>query len=543
MDDTVELRDASHLWGKDPIEARNIVRQEEGDKRICAVGIGVAGENCSRIACIQGDAYHTHGGFGCGGVMGSKNLKLIAVRGHGSIEVADAEKFKETVDDFWATRMALATNHWWEGNVGGYNIPLENAAYYPPWRSRNGQWRGVTRSIKDVEKFDHKVFDDRGYTGRRYGCRHCAKSNHGTFYKVTDGPNAGVKCKWIMTCLSTDFLKILDPVPETAAEDVIRYVFSGDSLGFEDGQISSTISWAFECYQRGLLTKDDTGGIKLNWPGDKGPKNNDLIFQVMEAAAHRDGDLGELLADGAFAACKKLLEKDGGVPRLSDEGKPPEYYVLGTKRGGVHYEDDLNNKAKLNPDGSLKFRIKWDFQTRVAERGGKHSNYYGFGPDTSTMTPGEIANMKNQYAYEESGRYYSYTAWAKELCDAFGICMHIKFTNDELATTLNYATGSHYTGDSLILAGRRNFNIAKAINTIRCGFTREHDEPRERVLVDLPPPSLPGHLDMDKWNEQLDNYYEFHGWDIESGWQKKETLLELGLPGVAWALWREGKLK
>ncbi|NIO21688.1 MAG: hypothetical protein GTN76_13390, partial [Candidatus Aenigmarchaeota archaeon] len=71
----------------------------------------------------------------------------------------------------------------------------------------------------------------------------------------------------------------------------------------------------------------------------------------------------------------------------------------------------------------------------------------------------------------------------------------------------------------------------------------EHDEPRERVLVDLPPPSLPGHLDMDKWNEQLDNYYEFHGWDIESGWQKKETLLELGLPGVAWALWREGKLK
>jgi len=531
-DGRVELRDAFYLWGKNQMEARNIVREELGDKRICSVGIGVAGENLSKIACIHGDAWHAHGGFGIGAIMGSKNLKLVAVRGHGAVKVADPEKFKETVDALWKAAPLQGPAGFWEGNVGGYNKSLQTSAYWPPWRSRNGQWRGVERSIADVEKFDHKVFDDRGYTGRRYTCRHCPKADHGHFYKITDGPNAGMKSKWIMTCVSTSFLKELDPVPDyITAADTIRWTYLVDSLGLEDGHASNTISWALECYQRGLLTTEDTGGIELNWP----TTDNEIIFQVMEAIAYRRGKLGELLGDGAYEAAKKI------AGRLSDEGKPPEYYVLGTKKGGLHYEQDLMNKATKNPDGSLKFQIAWAFQCTVSIRGGKHSNPYGE-PPASTMTPEEYANMKNASKYEEKGRLTSYGEWMKEVVDSLGICWQApNYTSDKIAPVLNYATGSSFTGDSLVLMGKKLFNIAKAINTLRMGFTRENDMPRERELEDLTP--LPGHLDINKWNEQLDKYYDFHGWDRETGWQKRKTLNDLDLGQVAIALWREDKLK
>ena len=519
-DGEVELRDASHLWGKNAIEARNIVREELGDKRICAVGIGVAGENLSKMAMITGDAWHAHGGFGLGGVMGSKNLKLICVRGHGSVKVADPEKFKETIDSLWHST-GLAPYHWLETWGGGYNL------HKTMQRLRNGQWLGPTWTDEETDQTNQKGMDDNGYTGKRYCCRHCPKINHGTFYKITDGPHAGVKCKWVMTCYASSWFGILDPLP--GAADLLNFAFVEDSLGLDDTQTAATLSWAFECYQRGLITTEDTGGIELVWTRDSGAGNNEVIFQVVEAIAHRSGKLGELLVDGAWDACKKL------GPRVDADGKTPEYYIVGTKKN-VTCKDQLGRRSP-----------KSDMGNYISLRGGKHSDgAYGPGPGRETMTPQEYADMKNGSIYAETGRFISYNNWLKEVYDSIGQCWHFRddYSPDKIAAALNYATGSSFTGNSLVYQmGRKLFNIAKAINTIRKGFTREHDIPLDRVLEPLPLPNNPAHHDIVQWNEQLDKWYDYQGWDRETGWQKRKTLNDLDLGQVAIALWREDKLK
>ncbi len=378
--------------------------------------------------------------------------------------------------------------------------------------------------------------DDNGYTGRRYGCRHCAKSTHGTFYKITDGPHAGVKSKWIMTCHKTSWFGLQDPLPICA--DLIRWVYLADALGIDDSQLAPTVSWAFECYQRGLITKTDTGGKKLIWTRDKG-HNNEIYFEVVEAIAHRRGKLGELLADGAFEAATKLGN------RVDADGNTPEYYISGTKKNCVCKDQGGRN------------RPKWDMGNYLSIRGGKHADgSFGPGPDASTMTAAEYADMKNGSIYEETGRFLSFNDWLKEVYDSVGLCWTQKNysvdpNNDEIATALNYTIGSNFTGDSLVYKmGRKLYNIAKALNTLRKGYAREHDTPRARRLEPLPPHNIPGltpndpaYVDIVQWNEQLDQFYDFQGWDRDTSWQKKTTLVNLGLTEIARALKREGKLK
>ena len=530
-DDRVELRDASHLWGKNLLEATNVMREELGDKWIRAVGIGVAGENLSKIASVQGaPGWRAHAGNGHGAIWGSKNLKLVAVRGHGAVKVADPEKFKETVDALWA-KAPLSPRSRLEGWAGGATVrkPTEILT-----RLRNCQQLGsmYDYSIEERDSINQIAFDAHGYTGKRFACRHCgARQMDWTYYKITDGPHAGVKTAGYMSCYQVSWFGLLDPVLNPA--DLQYWIWLGDSLGVDDGKLGATISWAHECYQRGLLTTEDTGGIELVWPRDKG--DNETLFQVAEDIAHRRGKLGELLADGAFEAAKKI------AGRLSDEGKPPEYYVVGTKKGVVN-----KDHARGGHRWYAKGGAKWLFACAVSSRGGMHNDgSAGTGPAASTMTPEEYANMKNLGVYPETGRWVSHGEWEKEVYDALGMCWNVKdFSHDEIATALNYATGSSFTGNSLLYQmGRKLYNIAKAINTLRTGWTREYDQPMERVTEPLPPPNDPFCIDVDKWNEQLDKYYDFHGWDRETGWQKRKTLNDLDLGQVALALWREDKLK
>jgi aldehyde:ferredoxin oxidoreductase len=152
--------------------------------------------------------------------------------------------------------------------------------------------------------------------------------------------------------------------------------------------------------------------------------------------------------------------------------------------------------------------------------------------------------MNISESYEEAGRYASFNEWRKEVFDSTGVCTNAGIDTNKIVPALNYATGSDFTADSIVYEmGRKLLNIAKGINSLRKGFTREHDTPRARALEFLPLPNYQARLEMEPFNEQLDKYYDYHGWDKETSWQKGSTLLDLGLPGLAWELWKEGKLK
>jgi aldehyde:ferredoxin oxidoreductase len=506
-DGEAQLRDAADIWGKTTYETEEILQRELGDDRIEIAAIGPAGENLVKAACVIGGLFKAAGGCGVGAVMGSKNLKALVARGQGAVRIADQAGFLKAVDMCRAKIEASPrTPQWRKGCIEAYCAPES-----PFWdlntdRIRNGQignW--------PLEKRVNLAGKERGvlkYRKRITGCFACPAGCN-QYSEISEGPFRGTQGigYWIGSAMYSSRFDVDD------AAASIKFHLSCNELGLDGDACSTVLSWAFECYEKGLITKEDTGGLELRW-GD-----GEAMNEMVEKLAYRRG-IGDLLAEGGVEAARRL-------------GKGSEAFVAAMK----------------GQDTVDAFRIQkgWALGLSTSPCGPRHLR----GSVSSPTMCGPRHIPRETTGYENQPEAVFWQVQAKEIEDIVGICNYMgtyfgvralePCDYTELTRT---AMGIDISEEDFMRLGQAAYNLEKAFNTIHAGFTRDDDYPPRRYVeepIDRGP-YAGSRCDRDRWDQMLDRFYELNGWDRATGLQTRSGLHALGLDEVAAKLEATGRL-
>ena len=504
-DGDAELRDAGHLWGKITGDAEAAIKEELGDPKIEVTQVGPAGERLSRLACIINMSNRAHGRTGMGAVMGSKNLKAIAVRGHGKVNVADqkavvklARQAAGTLADFPDMQglqdYGTASVFMFQDTVGG--LPTRN------WLS--GTFAGA-------EALSGETMTD-------------------TILKHNDTCYAcSVRCKRVV---ETEYQGAkVDPLyggPEYETLSTIgSYCCVGDlhavSLanqicaqnGLDTISTGATIAFAMDCFEQGILTLADTGGIELRF-GDA-----DAMLAILDKIVRREG-LGELLADGsAFAAAQigrgaedlVVAVKNMELPAHMPQVKRSLEVVYAVNPFGADHQSSEHDPGYT--PGAYDYSLK-----RMAEIG---------------LTDPQDDRVMNR----EKVKLALYTMYNYSFMDSANLCQFVYGPAWQLIGPAEMAElASAVTGWPLAVAdiqqiGERRLNLTRAFNA-REGAGRERDTLPKR-LFDVP---LQGGVSdglaipREELAQALDDYYEMAGWDANG----VPTKFKLETLGLAWVL-------
>ena len=315
QDGEVEIRDAAHLWGKTTEESQQLIRQELGDDRIRTAQIGIAGENMVRYACVINDLKHSAGRTGMGAVMGSKNLKAIACRGHNPPPLADRPAVTEISKWFGQNYMELNERLAKYGT--GFNLQgSSDSGGLPTHNFRDGVFDGANKISAET------VIETLGLPME--GCYACP-----------------VRCKKVVTAEEPHKVDPIYGGPEYETigalgsccnvDDAVA-VSKGHELcnayGIDTISAGVSIAFAMECYENGLLTREDTDGLDLSFG------NADTMVALLEKIARREG-FGDFVAEG----CKRMSEKIGNGS---------EAYAVHTKGQEVPMHDPRARSAELS---------------------------------------------------------------------------------------------------------------------------------------------------------------------------------------------------
>jgi len=504
-DDVVEIKDASHLWGSTVRETDEIVKNDSGDKETRVCCIGPAGENLVKFSSIMNSVYHAAGRGGAGAVMGSKKLKAIAVRGTGEIRLSNPERFNEVA---LSAREALAKDSGAQSlhqyGTSGSVIFANDLHVLPNYNFRFGH-------IDNIKPLTGQNLVEKGYLVRRVGCFACTISCH-RYCAVKEGPYAGVQTGGpeyeSFASLGAD-VGVIETEPVLKANELCN-IFGMDVIS-----TGLTIAWAMESYERHVLTDEDTDGIRLEFG------NADALINTIEMIAYRKGKIGDLLAEGAMRASKKIgkdswkwaLCNSKGLEQSDMDTRPAKGYALAfavNPRGPDHLHTQTWAEIGASPEAiALIEKLTGDKKWA--------SPYY------TEHRPEIVRWHEDCYAVTDALGFCSFTTTA-----AYGV------TPANMAEMFSLATGIATTEKEIMLAGRRMVTLERCFN-VREGADRKLDDLPWRVMNE-PAPSGPGKGFMNSKKElddMLDKYYGLHGWDLETSWPRESTLKELDLNDVA----------
>ncbi|MFC1592879.1 aldehyde ferredoxin oxidoreductase family protein [Candidatus Omnitrophota bacterium] len=490
--DKVTIKSAEHLWGKDTWETERTIRRELGDDEIKTLSIGQAGENLVRVACPIATGDHAPGRTGLGAVMGSKNLKAIAVRGSNSVKVADPEKCKQVAKK-WHGMIYQHANFGWFSQIGTSCLVKQgNEANCRSFLGgREQQWPEERVGPIYGENFVPK------YAYSDAACFSCPTHCMG-YCAIKEGRYAGVYGKRPegggLDGLATIFGICNYPFAQLAVNLSNQYGMDTISLG-------GVIALAIELYERGIITKEDTDGLELEW------YNEELIIELMHKIANRDG-FGDILAEGPLKAAQKI-------------GPGAEKYVEHVKGMGIH----SSRRAQ-----SHGFALAVCTSPRGMDhlRGLPRKRYW-------EMTDRETYDFSivEDVVYDQ---YLSSACNLMEVCN-FNNCAFIHLGKDAaevMAEFLSAVTGIDFTEERLHQICNRVSNLERAY-VCREGIRREDDMPPLRYSWQ---PITTGaekgfRLDREEYGQMLDLFYERKGWDKRTGIPTRETLESSGLKSVA----------
>lgn len=499
-DGKAELRSAKRLWGQKIHETSELLKEEIGDEDIHICAIGPGGENRVRYACVVTDEEGVNGRTGVGAVMGSKNLKAVAVRGSMDVRIADPKRFKEGID---AYRETLSGEVWTEvlRRLGTPNL-VEHRQRLGIWGAKNFQratideWRNISGEAFR-EKFLLKVMGCMGCVVR---CRRYSAIKEGPFAPIyTKGPEY-------------DTINPLGAKPYiTDPAVILRAHHLCDEYGIDEQTAGSSIAMAMELYERGILKKDQVDGVELVFG------NGEALLHFIEKIPYRQG-FGDLLAEGT-----KIMGERLNAP----------YYAIHVK--GL--EVDASDPRSL-PTRALTYA--------VATRGSCHLR--GFPYIDEFIKPEEAqaffgtAAVSDLKALEGKGKMVAWSENWITVANLLGLCVFAWYRSRsfpmlikrglEIANELyTAATGLPMTGQGLYECGERVYNVEKLFN-LREGFGRESDYPPDRFFQEAMPdgPGKGSKLRREDYDLLLDEYYEARGWDKKTGVPTPEKLKALGLP-------------
>jgi aldehyde:ferredoxin oxidoreductase len=481
-DDSVQLMDAQHLKLKSPHETEKAIREELGDFYIRVSAIGEAGEKLVRTACIINDEFRAIGRTGMGAVMGSKNLKAVAVRGTNDVNVANPEEFTEFVRMIHERMKGPATRKY--RTLGTpENVLVLNALAALPTRN----FTQVT--FEGAEKVSGEYLNER-YIKKIIGCATCGmRCDH--IGMVPEGPFKGATARVEFECLWA-----LGPNCGVDRLDaIIEAIYQCDYYGMDGISAGVIVSFAMDCYENGLLTKKDTDGLDLRFG------NAEAMVEMVKRMGSRKGSLGDILAEGTMRAAEKL-------------GK-----------GAVKYANHI--KGLELPGYALRTLKTAALGFAVSFRGACHLRSGAYSPDVK----GKVDRLKI-----EAGRGKIVMS-GEDLYNVVDSLILCKFSRgvfyeglEEMAKFYTLATGIAMTAEELRQAGERINNLARVINIREGKGTREYDQlPPKITSVPVPDEGFAkgAVVSQKEFDIGLDDYYQVRGWTRE-GIPTVEKLKELG---------------
>ena len=500
-DGEAEIRDADHLWGLYTKDSQETIRRELGDKLIRAAQIGPGGEKVVRYACIINDLTDAIGRTGMGAVMGSKNLKAVATRGHGETKTADPEKLKE-LSKWLADRTRGQEQRRREARAQAEERPQPRPTYTPtgnlPIRNfRDGefpQWADVSA---------RGMLREGLITRGMHTCYACP-INCKERPEVIDDPLA----------VDPDYAA---PEYETAAAlgpccgvGDPKAVLKGNELcnKYSIDSISTgvTIAFAMECFEKGLLTEEDTGGIQLTFG------NAEAMVKIVEMIGEREG-IGDLLAEGSMRVAKKI--------------------------GGEAWKFAVNVKGQELPMHEPRLKRALGLGYAVSPTGADHMHNLH---DTGLTSDVGISRLKPLGILEpkpledlSSGkvRMLIYSVNLRVLDNCAVTCMFAPWSPMQKVEIFRAVTGWETTVWELAKVGERAINMARAFN-LREGFTEQDDWLPDRMFhPQTSGPLSKTALDPRQLGMAKHIYYRMMGWDEKTGVPTVGKLEELGIPWVS----------
>ena len=481
------LHSAADLWGLDHYQAQEHLRRKLKDDKVRVAAIGPAGENQVLYAAIMNDHGRAAGRTGMGAVMGSKNLKAIAVRGSQRVPVADRPAFRQTARQaLGVVREDIATQVYCQMGTASFvdmsmmwgNMPHKywSQAEFDEATNLSGVVMSETILTRSVPCYGCVVACGREVTlnDTPYGV------------EIVDGPEYET-----VTMLGSMLL----------VDDLSAVAYAGhlcNRYGLDTISAGSAIALAYMLYERGFITTADTGGLPLKW-GDI-----EMAHTLLDMIAHRQG-FGDILADGVkriaarYGAEDLAIHVNGLAPPGHDPRAVPGMAIAyaTSPRGACHMQGDA---------------YMVDLGLTVPELGIYPGDRFEIGGRAET-----VAKLQD---------------W-RALYNSAIMCFFVNPTAPILARLLSEATGWPSGLEDWRLAGERAFCLKRALIN-RLGVKRGNDRLPERFFVPMVNGSEGRTPPMDVL---LQDYYAYRSWDWETGKPSLDKLLSLGLPEVAEDLW------
>jgi aldehyde:ferredoxin oxidoreductase len=488
-DGDVRFRDAGGLWGMKTTDCQQIIKDDLGDQNTRVACIGPAGENLSKISCIINEM-RAAGRKGLGAVMGSKNLKAIAVRGTGPVSVASSEELK-TARGGMVKAMKESPVLYPAFSKTGTPSNVDNTCALGIFPAKN--WT-ATGEFAPVQQIGVDALKTRN-VGREF-CSGCPVGCSQLNLARTE-PYSGILAE------GPEFETMYSFGGETGIDNVDAIIAAdrlSDELGLDTISAGVAIGFAMELFERRIIGPKETGGLDLKFG------NHESMLTLLRLMAYRRG-IGDLLADGVRAAARKIGKGSDAFAMHVKGLELPAYDVRGAKAHGLNYATSYT--------------------------GADHNRGYAFQEIFGIPIPYAV----NRFAAEGKGKL---TKWNQDVrmatADCPTMCVFIldmavpHVARENTAALMKAVTGNVYTPEEIEKVGERINNLARAFN-VREGFTRADDTLPERLMNEpLQYGASRGNvISKDDLALMLDEYYTARGWDRDTGIPTREKLEELGL--------------
>jgi aldehyde:ferredoxin oxidoreductase len=503
-DDVVKIEDARHLWGKDPWMTQQLIRKELGDRDIQCMSIGQAGENQVHFACIMtGRLTSAAGRCGLGAIMGAKNLKTVAVRGKGSIAVAEPDQYLATALEI---NKKIRESHFFEGRRGCFDDKLIYKRYKESGKMVIGNWEdanwiedGFEKLLEDPEEFWQKKAQHLQSKGSQQpGCFGCPVY-HETFFEIPEVGDMGrTKCEEWLSMGSSVWINDRREVNEAA--------YLCNQYGMDVVSLGNCISFLMELHQRGIISDKDTDGIPMK-RGDMAAVRSAVLKIGSQQGFGRlfkkgVAEAAKLIGGGAEACAMQIK----GLELFAEEFRAYKSMALLAAVGKTEHYSTIDYTWYNNPEKMERLAIQ-----SFGRKDAAIPNVY---EDKACL----VVTSENEY----------YASDILGVCTSF-VPRSLTQSINEFATLLSLATGSSYSEDDILEAAQRVLLLERSFNATR-GITRKDEKPPIRFFeATVPDGKYKGEiLHEDRFEMMLSDYYKLRGCTKE-GLPKIDTFKALKL--------------
>jgi len=451
------------LKGKGSLESEGMIKEALKDEHVKVATIGVAGENCVRFACVNSDWGRNSGRTGMGAVMGSKNLKAVAVRGSKDLPVFDLPKLKKVSDaSMRSLRESKNFAFWQEQGLMSVIDYVNEAGVMPTYNFREGVFEHA-KKINGNEMLSKYKIGDTSCFACPMACGNVCLVKEGKYRgTVVEGPEYETACMLGPNVGVQNFAAILK------ANQLC------DELGIDTITAGSLVGVLMEAQETGLLTEKDLDGLNLKWG------NEEAVMETIQRIAHRKG-IGNILAEGSFGVIKQW-------PQL----RPIISQVKGLEQSAY--------------DGRVAISMALGYAT--SDIGAHHARAW---------TIAKELEMGMEWTMEQKADLVIYHQTLRPLFDMLGVCrlpwIELGFDENKYAEFYSAVTGVESTLSDLLPRSKDLYDLTRAVN-IKFGISRKDDYPPERVFTSpmTQGPHAGKILKRDEYETILDIYYQKRGW-------------------------------